>query len=178
MKCPDCHAENTADSKFCSRCSTPLSSASEADLTRTLVTLLSIISKGSLIVGKYRILEEIGHGGMGVVYKAEDLRLKRQVALPEIERMITNDDVWRNLVPPYRLAEKAEAVLAASSTWNTDLKNPDIVIPYDIVRTLNNEGSIPPGHGVRGLRHGWERQRVVLERDPCRKGHQERRLGR
>ena len=35
----------------------------------------------------------------------------RQVALPEIEKMIAGNDTWRNLVPPYRLAEQAEAIL-------------------------------------------------------------------
>jgi serine/threonine protein kinase len=39
------------------------------------------------------------------------VRWAKEVALPEIEKMIAENDVWRNLVPPYRLAEKAEAIL-------------------------------------------------------------------
>ncbi len=39
------------------------------------------------------------------------VRWARDVALPEIERMIGNNDVWRNLTDAYSLAVKAEAVL-------------------------------------------------------------------
>ncbi len=143
-------------------------------------------------------------------------RWAREVALPEIERLIEANDVWRDLVPEYRLAEKAEAfiphdpklaelfakcslkinirtepagakifmqeysapasawtflgvspiakirlpigifrwkikkegyetVLAASSTGKIDFDNPDMVVPFDIVRVLDKKGAIPQG---------------------------------
>jgi len=40
-----------------------------------------------------------------------DIRWAREVALPEIERMIGENDLFRNLVPAYQLAEQAEAIL-------------------------------------------------------------------
>jgi serine/threonine-protein kinase len=46
--------------------------------------------RGDLFVNKYLIGGEIGRGGMGIVLKAEDVRLKRPVALkllaPELSR--------------------------------------------------------------------------------------------
>ncbi|MCX6255353.1 MAG: SUMF1/EgtB/PvdO family nonheme iron enzyme [Bacteroidia bacterium] len=55
-------------------------------------------------------------GGVWFFKRQAKIRWAREVALPEIERLIGENDVWRNLVEPYRLAVKAEAILGNDST--------------------------------------------------------------
>jgi serine/threonine protein kinase/tetratricopeptide (TPR) repeat protein len=57
-------------------------------MTETLQTPIKELTTGSTFAGRYQVIEELGHGGMGRVYKVQDTDIKEKVALkllrPEI----------------------------------------------------------------------------------------------
>src|SRR5512139_414474 len=77
------------------------------------------------MLGHYEILEKLGAGGMGEVYKARDTRLNRPVAV----KVLPADRV----ADPERKARFIQEAQAASA-----LNHPNIVVIYDI----NNEGGV------------------------------------
>jgi serine/threonine protein kinase/Tfp pilus assembly protein PilF len=126
MKCPNCDTANPEDSKYCKECAAKLISEenSSALHTKTFQKPAKDLVEGTMFAERYRIIEELGRGGMGVVYKAEDSKLKRSVALKFLPADTTHIPEFKD-----RFAREAQAAAA--------LDHPNICTVYEFDETDN-----------------------------------------
>ncbi|HSA95701.1 MAG TPA: protein kinase [Acidobacteriota bacterium] len=80
MKCPKCSADTQSGSAFCARCGTSLAGGPPL-AGETLLLPAQSLATGSTFAGRYQVIEELGEGGMGRVYKVLDREVGERIAL-------------------------------------------------------------------------------------------------
>ena len=147
LACPKCGHTNPGGTLFCLKCNTPVGDDSptltsvpkrvppfhEESTAIAGGTPLPPLERGTrLAAGRYEILEVLGQGGMGAVYKAHDHELDRIVALKVIQPELVNSSAilkrfkqelllarrvtHRNVV---RIFDIGDSDGLSSSRWNT-----------------------------------------------------------
>ena len=134
MECPVCSSSIKDDSLFCRVCGTRLHRPDDDGGARTQAVSHqgNDLMIGSTFLERYKIVGELGRGGMGVVYKAEDMKLRRSVALKFLPPDLTRDPAAKE-----RFIHEAQA---ASS-----LDHPGICTVHEIEETKDGRMFISMG---------------------------------
>ncbi len=171
MQCPVCQADNLPSAVTCENCSTPFPMSEETlaatgvgrteawSVAVTQSTAAETAAKGQLqpgtIIGdRYEILQLLGQGGMGAVYKARDIELERLVALKLIRPdLASHPEILRRF--------KQELILAREVTHRNVVRIFDlgqahgvrfITMEYvegrDLRAVLHEKGKLTPEEAV------------------------------
>jgi predicted Ser/Thr protein kinase len=131
-KCRSCGTETSESTPFCAFCGQPMqpfAASMTADIGATIDSPSPIPSPrppssrsssisshstwaqgrflpGTLIAGRYRIIAMLGKGGMGEVYRADDLSLEQQVALKFLPETATDDATLERFRNEVRIARR------------------------------------------------------------------------
>ena len=181
MECPVCATQNPDSASLCGNCHTPLPELGSQETLNEAGTLVEDWSEassskasngsdppipfsrpatdelapGTVLGGRYEILQLLGRGGMGAVYKAHDRELDRTVALKLIR-----PDLARN--PEMVRRFKQELILARQVTHRNVIRifdlgqsdgikfiTMDFVEGHDLRALLKEKGKFPPPEAAR-----------------------------
>jgi len=93
MKCLKCGFENPENTHFCGHCGAKIDyeEKSPVSATKTIERPADEFTRGTPFAGRYEIIEELGAGGMGKVFRAYDTKIKVEIALKILKPEIADD---------------------------------------------------------------------------------------
>lgn len=167
--CPTCSSPISAGGRFCAACGAALPSAAAdlppatEDFTSTphsdpLAFVIPVkeqrFTPGQMLAGRYRIVAALGVGGMGEVYRADDLTLNQAVALKFLPRELGQDaDRLARLRAEVRIARQiAHVNVCRVYDIGAAECQPFLTMEYidgeDLAALLKKVGRLPEDKGV------------------------------
>lgn len=156
ITCSKCRLSNPDTSRFCADCGAQLLSSKEIrpEVTETLHTPIRELTTGSTFAGRYQLIEELGKGGMGKVYKVYDTEIKERVALKLLRPDIAADhetiERFRNELKFARkirhknVCQMFDLAREADSYYITM----EYVHGEDLKRLIRKMGQLSPGQAI------------------------------
>src|ERR671919_2865869 len=127
MYCPKCGGPNDEGARFCRACGHDLEATTPTGIPRPEPAEVSEIDLvREQLSGEYEILEELGRGGMAIVFKARETQLEREVAIKVLPFSLAFDKEFverfqreartaarlehPNIIPIYRVGKSGRVI--------------------------------------------------------------------
>ena len=183
MQCPACRRDVPESSRFCLACGARVDGSQAPTLTAAAGSPPSPDTldgaqfiPGTMLAGRYRIVGLLGRGGMGEVYRAEDLKLGQAVALKFLSKEVTDRaDRLARFHQEVRLARQVShpnvcRVHDIAETGGQHFLSMEYIDGEDLASLLRRIGRLPPDKALElsrqlcaGLAAAHDRK--VLHRD-------------
>ena len=184
MQCPACRRDVPESSRYCLACGARVASSHSPTLTVAAAGTLPLSGAldgsqfvpGTMLNTRYRIVGLLGRGGMGEVYRAEDLKLGQVVALKFLPMEVTNrPDRLARFHQEVRLARQVShpnvcRVHDIGEAGGQHFLSMEYIDGEDLASLLRRIGRLPPDKALElarqlcaGLTAAHERN--VLHRD-------------
>lgn len=91
--CPKCSSDNPPGSRVCTTCGVQLDVADNISPVDSGTKEIPIVElkRGTTFADRYEVIEELGRGGMGKVYRVEDTKIKEELALKLINPEVASE---------------------------------------------------------------------------------------
>lgn len=156
MKCPKCSFDNPPETRFCGNCAAPLHPEEKSSFppTETFRTQDKELTTGSVFARRYQVIEELGKGGMGKVYRVLDKKINEEVALKLVKPEIASDkETIERFGNELRMARKIShrnvgRMYHLSEEMGTHYITMEYVPGEDLKSLIKKIGQLPTGKAI------------------------------